>query len=99
MHACEGLASRLESQVSLAVTLWLSGVVVDLTFTPGGVDVRARLFVNHRHVCFYSRVKFSRLVLTAKLFFNSKIFPIFGRWPYKTKIAALWDYGYITPLV
>ena len=34
-----------------AVTLWLSGVVVDRTFTSGGVDVRAQsLFVDHRRV-------------------------------------------------
>ena len=32
-------------QISLAVTLWLSGVVVDWTFTPGGVDMHAHLFV------------------------------------------------------
>ena len=29
-----------ESQLSLVVTLWLSGVVGDLTFTLGGVDMR-----------------------------------------------------------
>ena len=33
-----------ENQVSLAVTLWLSGVVVDRTFTSGGVDVRAQAY-------------------------------------------------------
>ena len=35
-----------ERQISLAVTLWLSRVVVDWTFTSVGVDVRARLFVD-----------------------------------------------------
>ena len=50
-----------ESQVSLAVTLWMSGVVVDSTFTLEGVDVLARLFTRHVNV-------FSRLVSTAKLF-------------------------------
>ena len=34
----------------LVVTLWLSGVVVDQTFTLGGVDVRARLFIVHYQV-------------------------------------------------
>ena len=52
----------------MAVTLWLSGVVVNQTFTSGGVDVRTCLFVNHRHVCLYLRVIFSRLVSTAKFF-------------------------------
>ena len=33
-----------ENQVSLAVTLWLSGVVVDRAFTSGGVDVRAQAY-------------------------------------------------------
>ena len=36
--------------LSLAVMLWLSGVVVDWTFTSGGVDVRAHLLVAHRCV-------------------------------------------------
>ena len=54
-----------ESQVSLAVTLWLLGVAVDRTFNSEYVDVCARLFVNHR-VCFYLHVKFS----TAKFFFS-----------------------------
>ena len=55
-----------ESQVSLAVTLWLLGVAVDRTFNSEYVDVCAHLFVNHRHVCFYSHVKF----LTANFFLN-----------------------------
>ena len=38
--------------------------------------MRTRLFVNHRHVCFYSCDKFSRLVSTEK-FFDSKISPIY----------------------
>ena len=38
-----------ESQVLLAVTLWLSGIVVNRTFTLGGVDVHTCLFVNHHH--------------------------------------------------
>ena len=44
-----------ESQVSLAVTLWLSRVVVDWTCTSVGVDVRARLFVDRRCVNVYIR--------------------------------------------
>ena len=37
-------------RVSLPVTLWLSGIVVDWTFTSEGVDVHARLFVDHHRV-------------------------------------------------
>ena len=37
-------------QVLLVVTLWLSGIVVDQTFTLGGVDVRACLFIVHCRV-------------------------------------------------
>ena len=33
-----------ENQVSLAVTLWLSGVVIDRTFTSGGVEVRMQAY-------------------------------------------------------
>ena len=36
---------RWQSQVLLAVTLWLSGVVVNRTFTLGGVGVHACLFM------------------------------------------------------
>ena len=43
-----------ESQVLLAVMLWLSGVVIDRTFTSGGVDVGARLFVDHHRVNVFS---------------------------------------------
>ena len=57
--------------------LWLSKVVVNQTFMSGGVDVRAHLFVNHRHICFIHILKFSQLVSTTK-FLNSEIFPIYG---------------------
>ena len=40
----------------LYIMLWLSGVVVDRIFTPGGVDMRARLFVDRRHVNVFIRV-------------------------------------------
>ena len=33
--------------------------------------------------------------LNREISFNSKMY---GRWPYQTEIAALWDYGYITSL-
>ena len=33
-----------ENQVSVAVTLWLSGVVIDQTFTSGSVDVRTQAY-------------------------------------------------------
>ena len=36
-----------KNQVSLAVTLWLSGVVVDRAFTSGGVDVRAEAYLSN----------------------------------------------------
>ena len=60
----ESTTSYWESQVLLAVTLWLSGVVVDRTFTSVGVDVR----VSSLCKCLCSLVKFSWLVSTAKLF-------------------------------
>ena len=34
-----------ENQVSLAVTLWLSRVVVDRTFTSGGLDVCTQAYL------------------------------------------------------
>ena len=54
--------------VSLSVTLWLSGVVVNRTFTSGGIDVCTRLFVvDHRHVNVFIRVlNFRGVILTAK---------------------------------
>ena len=63
------LVHYLESQLSLVVMLWLSGVVIDRTFSSGGVDMRARLFVDHRCIKFFcSCVEFLQLVSTAKLF-------------------------------
>ena len=41
------ITRNCKSRVKLAVTLWLSGIVIDWTFTLGSVDVRARLFVGH----------------------------------------------------
>ena len=73
-----------ESQTSLAVSkpvmLWLSGVVVNRIFTSGHVDKCACLLFDHCHVakCFYLCVKFSRLVSTTKIVFNSELFPIHG---------------------
>ena len=43
-------------------------LVVDRMFTSGGVYVCARLFVDHRCINVYSRVKLSWLVSTMKLF-------------------------------
>ena len=40
----------------------------DIYMYLGGVDFRARLFIDHHCVILFSRVKFSRLVSTAKLF-------------------------------
>ena len=51
-----------ESKLSLVLTLWLSGVVVDRAFTSGGVDVRG------------STLAYS-LIITAKIFlFGSHYF-------------------------
>ena len=65
-----------ESQISLAVMLWLSRVVVNRTFTSGGVNVHARLFGDHRHVnvfiCMLNYCGWSQL----QNYFNSEIFPI-----------------------
>ena len=53
--------------MSLAVMLWLSGVVVDQAFISGGVDVHTETYLLIiAGKCFYSCVKFSRLVPTAK---------------------------------
>ena len=35
---------QVSGKLSLVVSLWLSGVVVDRTFTSGGVDVRAHAY-------------------------------------------------------
>ena len=70
-----------ESQLSLVVTLWLSGVVVDRTFTPGGVDVRARLFVDHRCVNVFIRVFNFRGWSQLRNYFNSEIFLIYSTVP------------------
>ena len=68
-----------ESQVSLAVTLWLSGVVINQTFTSGGVDVHARLL--HLLIitakCFYSCVKFLRLGSTTKFTLAAKFYSVY----------------------
>ena len=40
------LSFRLLYQVSLAVTLWLLGLVLDQAFTLGGVDMRPYCFAN-----------------------------------------------------
>ena len=48
--------NQVPREVSLAVTLWLSGVVLDRTFTSGGVDVHACLFVDNRLVNVFIRV-------------------------------------------
>ena len=67
-----------ENQVSLVVTLWLSGVVVDRTFTPGGVDVCACLFVDHCCINVFIRVFNFRGWSQPRNYFNSEIFPIYG---------------------
>ena len=68
-----------ESQLSLVVTLWLSGVVIDRKFTPGSVDVRARLFVDHHCVNVFIRVLNFRSWSQPRNYFNSEIFPIYGK--------------------
>ena len=40
------LYNMIENQVSLAVTLWLSGVFIDPAFTLGGVDVCAEAYLS-----------------------------------------------------
>ena len=58
--------------------LWLSRVVVDRTLTSGGVDVRARLFVDHRCVNVFIRVLNFRGWSQPRNYFNSEIFPTYG---------------------
>ena len=64
---------RIESQVSLAVTLWLSGVVVDRAFTLGGVDMRARLFIDHCCVYVFICMLNFRSWSEQRNYFNSEI--------------------------
>ena len=61
--------SYRESQVLLAVMLWLSGVVVDRTFTSGSMDMHeCMLILYHRRVTVETRyskpLKCGHLVLT-----------------------------------
>ena len=58
--------------------LWLSGVVVDRTFTTGGVDVRAHLFVDHRHVNVSICVLNFHGLFQPRKYFKSDIFLIYG---------------------
>ena len=48
--------NHVPGEVSLVVTLWLSGVVLDRTFTSGDVDVRGCLFVDNCLVNVFIRV-------------------------------------------
>ena len=53
----------------MGVMLCMSGVVVNRTFTSGGVDMCACLLDGyHRVKCLYLCVKYLQLVSTAKLF-------------------------------
>ena len=62
-----GRARYRESQVSLAV------YSLDRTFTSGGVDLHAHLFVDHHCVLIFFAVGLDReIILTAKFF------PIYG---------------------
>ena len=44
-RSCRLVYYPVESQLSLVVTVWLSGVVIDWTFTLGGVDVSAHTYL------------------------------------------------------
>ena len=58
--------------------LWLSEVVIDRTFTSGGVDMHARLFVDHLPVNVFIRVLKFRSWSQLRNYFNSEVFPIYG---------------------
>ena len=53
----------------------LSGVVVNQTFTSGGVDVHAHLFVDHHHVNVFIPVLNFRGWSQPQNYFNSENFP------------------------
>ena len=44
-RSCRLVYYPVESQLLLVVTVWLSGVVIDWTFTLGGVDVSAHTYL------------------------------------------------------
>ena len=55
-----------------AITVWLSGVVVDWMFTSGGVDVHALLFVDHHCVNVFIRVSNFVVDLNRKIILTAK---------------------------
>ena len=67
-----------ESQLSLTITLWLSGVVVDWTFTSGGVEMRACLFIDHCCVNVFIQVLNFAVGLNCENYFNSEIWLIYN---------------------
>ena len=66
--------------MSLVVTLWLSGVVIDWTFTSGGVDIGTHLFIDHCCVHVFIRMLNFHGRSQPRNYFNSEIFPIYGIW-------------------
>ena len=58
----------------------VSGVVIDWTFTSGGVDVHAHLFVDH--CCAYFRIRVLNFHGWSQLrnYFNSEIYLIYGNY-------------------
>jgi len=70
--------STLLLGIGRAKYCWLYIVIV-LTFTSGGVDLRAHLSIGHRCVSFFFRV-FNHGWLRPRNYFNSEIFPIYSSW-------------------
>ena len=56
---------------------WLYIVIV-LTFTSGGVDLRTHLSIDHRRVSFFFRVFNFHGWPRPRNYFNTEIFPIYG---------------------
>ena len=69
---------QVSGEPAMVVTLWLSAGVVDRTFSLGGVDVHARLFVYHYCENAFIRVLNFRDWSQMRNYFNSEIFPIYG---------------------
>ena len=80
-----------KSQVTLAVTLWLSGVVIDQTFTLRGLDVCTRLFVDHRRVnVFIHMLRFYGWSQPRNCF-NNKIFSMYSSWAFTASSVCNWE--------
>ena len=85
--------------VTLAVTLWLLGVLINWTFTSGGMDMRACLFVDCRRVnVFICMLNFCSWSEPQKCF-NSEIFLIYGTLYTSILLSAYKNVHVVAPCV